>query len=401
MTSLLVLSVSAGNGHVRAAQALCAAADARGLAGGAVHVDAMAHMAPGFRWAYTDAYLQLVRCAPGLWSYIHQKTDSTPHSAMSQRLRRAVERASAGALLREVHRLRPAAIVCTHFLPAELLMRERSSGRLDCPVWLQVTDYDLHNMWLVPGMAGYLAATDEVAFRMRARGLAPARLHVTGIPVMPGFSRVAGQSGQGDQSDKSDKSDQSDRNVQRESDLLRLGLDPSRRVVLMTSGGSGIGDLPAMVARALALDGPGCDFQLVAVAGRNARALAALQALALRHPGRLLPVGFTDEMHAWMAAADLVVTKPGGLTISECLALGRPMLLVAPIPGQEEHNAGFLLEAGAACLAYDAIGLDYKLAALMAAPDKLLRMAQISRALGRPDAAQRVLDHVFGAEVSS
>ncbi|CAN5481709.1 glycosyltransferase [soil metagenome] len=380
MTSLLVLSVSAGNGHVRAAQALCAAADARGLAGGAVHVDAMAHMAPAFRWAYTDAYLQLVRCAPGLWSYLHQKTDSTPHSAVSQRLRRGIERACAGALLREVHRLRPAAIVCTHFLPAELLMRERSRGRLDCPIWLQVTDYDLHNMWLVPGMAGYLAATDEVAFRMRARGLAPERLHVTGIPVMPGFSAPGVQG-----SARADK-------------LLRLGLDPARRVVLMASGGAGIGDLPAMVARALALDGPGCDFQVVAVAGRNAAALAALHALALRHPGRLLPVGSTDEMDRLIDVADLVVTKPGGLTISECLALGRPMLLVAPIPGQEEHNAGFLLEAGAACLAYDAIGLDYKLAALMATPDKLLRMAQLSRALGRPDAAQRVLDHVFGAE---
>ena len=98
-----------------------------------------------------------------------------------------------------------------------------------------------------------------------------------------------------------------------------------------------------------------------------------------------------------MAAADLVVTKPGGLTISECLALGKPMLLVSPIPGQEEHNAGFLMEEGAAWLAYDTIGLEYKLAALMAAPAKLARMAQKSRALGKPDAARNVLDRVLGA----
>ena len=378
MTQLLILSVSAGNGHVRAAQALCATAEAQTPPCSAIHIDAMAHVASGFRKVYTDWYVQLVNRAPEVWSYLHQKADSTPHSATSQRLRRGIERVSAGPLLREIRRIRPQAIVCTHFLPAELLMRERAKGRIDCPVWLQVTDYDLHNMWLIPDMQGYLAATEEVAFRMRSRGLPADRIHVTGIPVMPAFSRPDAPA------------------LARDANVVRLGLDPARTVVLMASGGGGMGNLPAMVARVLSLDGPGSDFQVVAVAGRNVAAYEALQALALRHPGRLVAVGFTDEMEKLMAAADLVVTKPGGLTISECLALGKPMLLVSPIPGQEEHNAGFLMEEGAAWLAYDTIGLEYKLAALMAAPDKLARMAQKSRALGKPDAARNVLDGVLG-----
>ncbi|HSI50233.1 MAG TPA: glycosyltransferase [Ideonella sp.] len=377
---LLILSVSAGNGHVRAAQALAAAAGALQPACQATHVDAMAHVAAGFRKVYTDWYIQLVNRAPELWSYLHQKTDETPHSATSQRLRRAIERVSAGDLLREVRKVRPRAIVCTHFLPAELLMREQQKGRLDAPIWLQVTDYDLHNMWLVPGMAGYLAATEEVAFRMRARGLPADRVHVTGIPVMPGFSQPQAPE------------------LAREPNVTRLGLglDPARRVILMASGGAGVGDLPSMVEQVLALQGPGCDFQVIAVAGRNEAAHTALQALAQRMPGRLVAIGFTQEMERLMAAADLVVTKPGGLTISECLALGRPMLLVSPIPGQEEHNAGFLLEEGAAWLAYDAIGLGYKVARLMAMPEKLAQMAAASRALGKPHAARRVLEQVLG-----
>lgn len=381
MTQLLILSVSAGNGHVRAAQALCATAEVLKPACSATHIDAMMHMASGFRKVYTDWYLQLVNRAPEVWSYLHQKADSTPHTATSQRLRRGIERVSAGPLLREIRRIQPQAIVCTHFLPAELLMRERAKGRIDCPVWLQVTDYDLHNMWLVPDMQGYLAATEEVAFRMRARGLPEDRIHVTGIPVMPAFS-------------KPDSPE-----LVRDTNVMRLGLDPTRKVVLMASGGAGMGDLPGMVARVLALDGPGSDFQVIAAAGRNVAAHAALQALALRHPGRLVALGFSNEMEKLMAAADLVVTKPGGLTISECLALGKPMLLVSPIPGQEEHNAGFLMEKGAAWLAYDIIGLEYKMAGLMAAPDKLARMAQKSHALGKPDAARRVLDCVLGTAV--
>ncbi|MBC7393953.1 MAG: galactosyldiacylglycerol synthase [Variovorax sp.] len=391
MTKLLILSVSAGNGHVRAAQALAATAAAlqpppnstSHPAVEATHIDAMQYVASGFRKVYTDWYIQLVNRAPEVWSYIHQKADSTPHSATSQRLRRGIERVSAGALLREVQRVKPDAVICTHFLPAELLMREQTKGHISCPVWLQVTDYDLHNMWIVPGMAGYLAATDEVAFRMRARGLATDRIHVTGIPVMPAFSQPDAPA------------------LARDACVTRLGLDPARKVVLMASGGAGVGDLPSMVERVLALSGPGSDFQVIAVAGRNAAAHASLSALAQRMPGRLVAIGFTDEMEKLMAAADLVVTKPGGLTISECLALGKPMLLVSPIPGQEEHNAGFLLEEGAAWLAYDTIGLEYKVAHLMAAPDKLAQMARKSRALGKPDAARRVLDCVLGTARST
>lgn len=381
MTKLLILSVSAGNGHVRAAQALAATAQSLAPPCTAVHIDAMAHVAAGFRKVYTDWYIQLVNRAPELWSYLHQRTDVTPHHAPSQRLRRGIERLSTGALVREIRREKPDAVICTHFLPAELLMRERNRGRIDYPVWLQITDYDLHNMWLVPGMTGYLAATEEVAFRLQARGVPAERIHVTGIPVMPAFSEPDSPS------------------LARDACVAGLGLDPSRPVLLMVSGGAGVGDLPSMVERVLGMGGPDGkpnDFQVVAVAGRNVEAHGRLEALAKRHPGRVAAVGFTNEMHRMMAASDLVVTKPGGLTVSECLALGKPMLLISPIPGQEEHNAGFLMEEGAAWLAYDAIGLDYKVARLMADPAKLSAMAARSRALGKPQAARSVLQRVLG-----
>jgi len=376
MTRLLLLSVSAGNGHVRAAQALQACAQLTLPADQVVHLDAMQFVASGFRKLYTDGYLKLVNRYPEMWSYLHQKTDSTPHTATSQRLRRAMERLSSGSLLKQVRQHAPQAILCTHFLPAELLLRERRQGRVNCPIWLQVTDYDLHNMWLVPEMAGYFAATDEVAYRMRARGLPADRLHVTGIPVMPAFSRP------------------DDPALAREACVRQLGLDPARRTVLVVSGGAGVGDIATMAAGLLALPG---DFQLIAVAGRNEEAKLALDTLAPAHPGRLCAIGFTNEMHQLMAAADLVVTKPGGLTISECMALGKPMLLVSPIPGQEEHNAAYLLEQGAAWLADDTIGLAYKLQQLIADPARLATMASRSRALGRPDAASTVLRHVAAA----
>jgi processive 1,2-diacylglycerol beta-glucosyltransferase len=127
------------------------------------------------------------------------------------------------------------------------------------------------------------------------------------------------------------------------------------------------------------------------------QALEALQQLAQGYPGRLLPQGFTNQVERLMACADLVITKPGGLTTSECLAMGLPMIVNSPIPGQEERNADFLLEQGVALKAFDDVTLEYRIQYLLDHPAKLADMRDKARALGRPDAAYKVLQTVLQA----
>jgi processive 1,2-diacylglycerol beta-glucosyltransferase len=156
----------------------------------------------------------------------------------------------------------------------------------------------------------------------------------------------------------------------------------------MMAGGAGVGALDELAARMLELPE---DLQLVALAGRNADLLKRLKALARQHPGKLFPLGFTTTVERVMAASDLVVTKPGGLSVSECLAMRKPMLLVSPIPGQEERNADYLLEAGAAVKAIDATTLVFKLGRLLGDPGRLASMSDAARRISRPDAARDVL----------
>ncbi|WP_223470085.1 glycosyltransferase [Massilia soli] len=137
--------------------------------------------------------------------------------------------------------------------------------------------------------------------------------------------------------------------------------------------------------------GAHADLQVIALAGRDEAALAALKQLAARYPGRLSPQPHTDTIERLMASADIVVTKPGGLTTSEALALGLPMIVIAPIPGQEEHNANFLLERGAALKAFDLLTLEYRIGHLLAHPARLAEMRAIAQALGKPAAASEVL----------
>jgi len=367
---ILLLSVSAGAGHMRAAQAIEAHANLAGGSAVATHLDVMDFVSAGFRKLYTDFYIKLVNKAPALWGYLYHATNDAPVDSTMQRLRRGVERLNARELLRQVAAFKPDAIICTHFLPAEILSRAIRQQRLDCPVWVQVTDFDLHRMWVHDHMSGYFAANDEVAFRMRDQGIAADKIHVTGIPIMPAF-------GQAPQRDECARS---------------FGLDPRRTTILLMGGGAGLGSLDTIAQRLLALDG---DFQLIVLAGKNAQALAALQELAQRYPGRLLAQGFTNQVERLMACADLVITKPGGLTTSECLAMGLPMIVNSPIPGQEERNADFLLEQGVALKAFDGVTLEYRVRHLLEHPAKLAEMRTRAAALGRSGAARAVLERVL------
>jgi processive 1,2-diacylglycerol beta-glucosyltransferase len=180
--------------------------------------------------------------------------------------------------------------------------------------------------------------------------------------------------------------------LERSACAREFGLDAQRPTLLLMGGGAGLGSLDQVAQRLLAL---GSDFQLIVLAGHNGTALAALRKLALRYPGRLWPQGHTNQVERLMGCVDVVITKSGGLTTAECLALGLPMIINAPLPGQEERNADFLLEQGAALKAIDGATLEYRVRHLLAHPEKLDAMRASAWALGRPHAAQDVLDIVL------
>ncbi len=171
-----------------------------------------------------------------------------------------------------------------------------------------------------------------------------------------------------------------------------LGIEPDKTTLLLMTGGAGIAGGEEMIKRLLALPG---DFQVIALAGRNEQLLANYRRLAAANANRLFPLGFTTTIERIMACADLAVTKPGGLTVSECLAVGLPMVLISPIPGQEERNADYLLEQGVAVKAHDSVALEYKIGQLLSHGEKISRMRENMRGLGRPDAARAVLNHVL------
>lgn len=368
---ILVLSVSAGAGHVRAAQAICAAAEEAWPQHSVRHLDVLDLVSPGFRKLYGESYIKLVERAPLLWALLYQQTDRRESRSLFDRMRRHVERLNTRRLDAEIARFAPDVIVCTHFLPAELLAKRSACGSAVPPVWVHVTDFDIHGLWLQSHMQGYCVASEEVAARLAARGIDRSHIHVTGIAIMPQFRRAPS----------------------REQAAAELGIDPGKITLLAMSGGAGVGGIENLVETAAGLPR---DLQIVALAGRNTELLERLREIGARHPGRVIPLGFTRTIERAMAAADIAVTKPGGLTTSECLAMALPMIVVSPIPGQEERNADFLLESGCALKAVDGAAFAHKLQLLIDTPGQLSAMREREHAVARPRAAQSILEAVLG-----
>jgi processive 1,2-diacylglycerol beta-glucosyltransferase len=230
-----------------------------------------------------------------------------------------------------------------------------------------ITDFTLHRCWAQPRVRRYFVATETLAAELRGR-IPGARVDATGIPVSPAVAAAP----------------------TRAEARAALELDVERPVALVMGGGLGIGVEEAVEA---ALASTPAEVQVVAVCARNEAARARLSALGI-DDARLRVRGFERGMERWLAAADVVASKPGGLTTSEALALGKPLLLTRPIPGAEEGNTRAVVAEGAALAAHDDAEMRAAFARLFAEPGLLERLSAAARRIGRPRAAEAVVDAV-------
>ncbi len=364
---VLILSASSGAGHVRAGQALEKAFRAQGDCDVA-HIDALQHVSKLFQRLYDKAYIQMVRRAPDLMGLLYQQTDK-PWSHPRERL--AMDRLNTQPMIRMLKKMEPDLCVATHFLPAEILAWLIAKKKLQARHAIVVTDYDVHALWLCRTVDRYYVAMEESLEYMAHIGVPREKLRVSGIPIDLLFEEK----------------------VDAGAARARLGLTASGPVVLLSAGGYGVGPLEQLVKDLVSMERP---WQIVAIAGKSEPLKKRLESLA-KHAGktpsgqaRVVPIGFTMEMDLYMAAADLLIGKAGGLTTSEALARELPMALIEPIPGQEERNADHLLEAGAAIRCNNLPAAAWKIAQLMDQPEKLAAMKRAARAMARPAAARQI-----------
>jgi processive 1,2-diacylglycerol beta-glucosyltransferase len=368
---ILVLSASVGAGHVRAAQAVELALRQLVPDAAVKNLDVLELTNAVFRRFYGQAYLDLVNRAPHVLGYFYDYLDRPSRSGKhhSDKLRLAVQKLNLKTFIRFLQEEPWDLVINTHFLPAEIIASLRKKGKLSVPQVTVTTDFETHRLWVNQPCERYFTATEEGALYLHSWGVPASDIFPTGIPIHPLFSEPKDRS----------------------ACLARHGLTGDRPVVLQLAGGFGVGPIEKLFKAILEVELP---LEVVVVAGRNEKLKTQLQKIRSPERHRVKIMGFTDQIDELMAVADLVVSKPGGLTTSETLARGAAMVIVNPIPGQESRNSDFLLENGAAIKVNNVATLAYKLTALFRQPERLQQLKANARQLARPQAA---FDVVKGA----
>jgi len=369
---VVIATATAGAGHLAAASALEEAWSALRPQDSLKKVDLVEFFSPIHRKIHADGYVKLVEHAPELWGMLFGKTDNPRVARRLNELKRVFPSRSRARFARYISQVAPDAVVCTHYVALDTLadMRRqipkgRQSSRMPL-VATVVTDFEAHALWMAPCVDLYCVATEETKARIVARGAKPGQVVVTGIPIAAKFMILPNP-----------------REVRQ-----RIGLRDDQPVILVLGGGFGMGPVAEILSE---LDKVEASFQNVVVTGRNEELRRALATCDRKHPTHVL--GFASNMHELMAVADLIITKPGGLTTSEALAAGKPILIINPIPGQEAANSDFLLERGAAAKVNRVEDLPYRMRQLFASK-KLAQMARAAKALGKPRAATDVCEEV-------
>ena len=371
---VLVLSASAGAGHTRAAQAVERAFNEMGAAREVRHVDTLEYTNKLFRRLYAKAYIEMVNKTPELLGWLYDYLDK-PWERERRRL--ALDKLNTRPFVKMLKAYQPDIIVCTHFLPAEIVSWLKAKERITSRQSIVVTDMDVHAMWLCHHYEQYFVPLDETREHMLRLGIPAEKLTVSGIPIDTVFSV------------EKDK-----REMRRKHGLREEGW-----TILVSAGGFGVGPIEHLYKSLLELKHKA---EAVIICGRNEELRARMEQITENLPPdsrvNIKPVGYTTEMDEYMAAADLIVGKPGGLTSSEALARGLVMVIVNPIPGQEERNSDHLLEEGVAIRCNNLPVLSYKIDKLLDDPERFRAMQRAARGLARPHAAHEIVTKLLSMQ---
>lgn len=384
---VLLLSAEFGSGHQSAANAIAEAC--RSLSAECEAVVVQCHSP--LLGLFSRAYLWQIKHVPALYRRLY-------HLPVGWPLRLLVVLVLGRPVRRIIATHQPDVIVGTHPFPAGAAVHllNRSRWRR-IPVVMALTDFAPHGFWIWPGVARYFCASPEAAAELVRRGADAGCVTVTGVPVRAALAEIATDAIVRRHTDRVPPAAPAPvRNPQAATaepapNPQAAPADGARRVLVM-GGGLGLGPIADAVGALLSL--PQAALQVTVICGRN----GALQEQLTRRFGgdpRLTVMGFTDRVIDHMRTADVLVTKPGGITCAEALAVGLPMLLLDPLPGHEEENARYLVETGAARIAGER-----ELAAaagelLFTHPDRLAPMAEAARMAGQPAAARAIAGQVL------
>lgn len=348
--NIIIFSVSVGYGHNQVAKAL---QDELEEHGHTVRViDALDFVSPFFSRVILESYLRMLRFSPSIYGRLYDLAEEPAFFDFTS----VINNLLSSSFKKLIAEFMPDVIVCTHPLPTGLLSALKSKLAINLALVAVMTDYTVHHLSVHPAVDLYITASPKLNYQLKHNGVPEDRVAPIGIPVRKRFTKPPSKS-----------------KARRSLGLVNLP------TILIMGGGLGMGASPELIR---VVDHSLSDCQILVVTGKNESLYKELSTTTFTNDMQIF--GYVDNIDFHMAAADLLVTKPGGVTTSEALSIGLPMAFISPIPGQEWRNSAFLVEQLVA-IQFEVATLAPKLVDLLSDPLRLACMSKLAKQLAKPN----------------
>ncbi|MBQ4159360.1 MAG: glycosyltransferase [Clostridia bacterium] len=361
--NILILSIKAGMGHHKTGMAIQNYFESRGCK--CEMINTFDYISRALSESVNQGYLLSTKFTPHMWGRVYriaekkQKTDPTFLSDL-------VSKIASGKLLKYVQDFRPDAIVCTHVFASLIATYFKRKCDITCPMYGIITDFTVHPFWQDVDMDYYVTPSRLLNLQLEKKGLDANKALPFGIPIDPKFST------------------KTEKRAARE----LLGIE-NKPTILVMMGSMGHGKL---IGSLETLDAMQADFQIICVCGNNKRMKKNIESHSWSKT--IMALGYVNNVELLMDAADVIITKPGGLTTSEFLAKGLPAILLNPIPGQEDRNVEFLLNNGLAILVSKTFPIDEAVYQLLQHSWRLDILSIAAKNMGKPNAVSDLYNHI-------
>lgn len=365
---VLVFSATYGAGHVRAAEAVIEVIHLREPSAEVTHLDCGDCLSKTFNTIIKSTYIGMIKYSPKLWGKLYNGTAKISPDSFIQGFLNKMGRNEFEKL---INSQQPDVIICTYPTVAGVISQLRLKQKVRVPLVTVVTDYVVHSQWIHSGVDLYIVGSKEIRNGLVANGIDPGCIRTTGIPVSPAF----------------------DYQLNRSEIMNRLSLDPHRPTLLVMGGAYGVLDGIKDVCKAFA--GGKYPVQLIVVCGKSKKLYKSLDEVVEKAENPVVRFGYVDNVEELMTAADIMITKAGGLTVSEALTKRLPLVIFRPIPGQEEANTVFLNKIGAGRSAANMEELESTVVSLLEHPEELKKMRRAAAEAVSGQSAERGVQHIL------
>lgn len=365
---ILLLYAKVGNGHLKAAESIKQALEELEPDVQIDYEDGLEYSSALTNKLIVKGYASLARRVPKLYGTMYTSSDKQDANTVGE-INKMVNKALTIRLKKMLREKKPDVIVSTHPFVSHMCAYLKRKKKTDAKIVSIMTDYGIHNMWLEENehIDKLMVATDEMKSDcIRRYNVPKEKIVVTGIPVSPRFREE----------------------YNKEEILNDLGLEKGKTTLLFFAGGGlGLGKSEGIFSELIKSV---YDFQIIAVTGKNEKQKIRFENIASQSSKKIVVLGYTNKVPELMAASDFVITKPGGLTSTECLAMRKPMIIINPIPGQEEQNSIYFTNNGTALRTYKNEPIEHVLDIAVNNKLRVKQLVEMCKIIGKPNSSKDV-----------